>query len=801
MKTIKNILYALFAAAVLVMVGCTKDQTYTKGGDLSGEQVYIDNSTSTFYVQTAAEKEEEAKELEKLSKGLVKNEVYTDDTYVDLKIVRKGTKLDVYEFEVLLTLAADDVALFTLPDGSTQKGLNQAEETVVYSVPCSFEEGVSETLLRIGFDLATLATNTDYEFAVELADLANSSNYGADNFEFAINHSVPVELPFEDCGSITFHSDGWYADWNYSDIVIQVHKDDKKALEAGAPLTHVRFLIPRVMYQLCAASVAAGDGIASEADMEYFSVGDGLLLAMTPNYEIFEDFANMTYPHPVFPDQYKAQYPMAPIAGLSPNGETLYATLNGTPTPLINLPAYKSNYSSDVYGFWAPGISADYSRSMNTYTYPIYYYMFGIGGWPDNALSFTWDKNTLEDDWANYFKIDYNNDVNYTALGSGVFTSEYNATSVAKTLYTGHESVYGETVYYVADAYTTATAETGNLGLALTWNGTTAKVTEKQPLNIQWNGRELYASQSEKVKSAVEFDENGAVKKITFGVAIVNEEGAVLGDYTETFEYTSQGNISYFLGDFYMQQQIFVNYSPVFNESMQQQYPQLREYYGNVTISRVAADSNEVTIEGLIPEQILRESEEEGGYFNYAGLNLPAGGKVTGTYDPVSNSIIIPAQYFYRPEYVVSGVTYFPFFQPCVADYGYNYTDGSDPTTYYWYSEAVSFADEIALYLDMNTGMLYFDSSTTCGDVATTFIVDLYAYDADYDEFYYTNQSLFMPFVSPYLVANAGAAPLSMSAPKSSFQKMDVLSKKTVTMGAKSERKEIARTPKAYPFR
>ena len=122
MKTMKNILYALFAVAALVMVGCTKDQTYTPGEDLSGEQIYIDNSTTTFYVQTAAEKEEEAKELKKLSKGLKKDEVYSDDSHVDLKIVRKGSKLEQFDFDVKLTLPAENLALFTLPAGSTQAG-------------------------------------------------------------------------------------------------------------------------------------------------------------------------------------------------------------------------------------------------------------------------------------------------------------------------------------------------------------------------------------------------------------------------------------------------------------------------------------------------------------------------------------------------------------------------------------------------------------------------------------------------------------------------------------------------------
>ena len=729
MKTMKNILYALFAVAALVMVGCTKDQTYTPGTDLPGEQIYIDNSKSVFYVQTADEKKAEAEELEKLSKGVKLNTTYTDDTYVDVKIVRNGSTAEQFDFEVALTMPAANVELFTLPAGSKQTGADQTAKTVVYTVPCSFDVDAAETALRIGFDLATMATNTEYAFNAALVDDTNLSNYGASEHDFTILHSLPVELPFEDCGLVTFHSDGWYADWNYSDIVIQVHKDDKKALKAGTPLTHIRFLIPRIMYQLCAASVAAGDGMASEADMEYFSVGDGLLLAMTPNYEIYEDFANMTYPHPVFPDQYKAQYPMAPIAGLSPNGETLYATLSGTPTPMINLPAYSSNYSSDIYGFWGPGgLSAPYSRSMNTYTYPIYYYMFGIGGWPDNALSFTWDKNTLESDWANYFKVDYNNDVNYSAMGVGIFTSEYQNNFANKYLYKGVEKVSGATIYYVADPYGTSTKETGTLGLAMAWNGTTANVIDMQPLNMQWNGRELYASQSKKIKSSLSVNERGNVVKLTMGVAIVNEEGQVLGDYTEVFDIEApEVGLEAFIGEF--TQYTYELYGPL--DTANQAQSLMQAFYplsSSVKIEQAVDKSgnpiaNKVKIYGVIASDY--------------DLSTNANGYLEGTYDPETNTIDVPAQFFHDMEWdgtplVGQAMSIFPYFQPGVTTYG-GYQSKNSPTGYIWVSELESETATMAIHYA--NGMLEFRSSTNCADFADGYSIILGYYDASYDEF------------------------------------------------------------------
>ena len=724
----KNILYALFAVAALVMVGCTKDQTYTPGTDLPGEQIYIDNSKSVFYVKTATEKEEEAKELKKLSKGLELNATYTDDTYVDVKIVRNGSTAEQYDFEVALTMPAANVELFTLPAGSKQTGADQSAKTVVYTVPCSFDVDAAETVLRVGFDMATMATNTEYAFNAALVDQENLSNYGAAEHEFSIIHSLPVEFPFEDCGLVTINSEWWYEPPVYSDIVIQVHKDDKKALEAGTPLTHIRFFIPKFMYQICASSIAAGDGYFTEDYLEFFATGDGIMFAMTPEYEIFYDYTNMTYPHPIFPDKYKAQYPMCVATGIDPNGEISYLTSGSNKMAIINLPAVHSSYGA-IYPFWFPGSSAEPTRSMNTYTYPLYYYALSAGsGWPDSPISFTWDKNTLESDWANYFKVDYNNDVNYSAMGVGIFTSEYQNNFANKYLYKGVEKVSGATIYYVADPYGTSTKETGALGLAMAWNGTTANVIDMQPLNIQWNGRELYASQSKKIKSSLSVNERGNVVKLTMGVAIVNEEGQVLGDYTEVFDIEApEVGLEAFIGEF--TQYTYELYGPL--DTANQAQSLMQAFYplsSSVKIEQAVDKSgnpiaNKVKIYGVIASDY--------------DLSTNANGYLEGTYDPETNTIDVPAQFFHDMEWdgtplVGQAMSIFPYFQPGVTTYG-GYQSKNSPTGYIWVSELESETATMAIHYA--NGMLEFRSSTNCADFADGYSIILGYYDASYDEF------------------------------------------------------------------
>ena len=715
MKTMKNIFYALFAFVALVMVGCTADQTYTPGGDLSGEQIYIDNSTSVFNVQTADEKQEEAEELKKLSNGLKKEQTYTDDKQVDLKIVRKGSNRAQYDFEVKLTMLADNVALFTLPEGAAQTGADQAAKTVVYTVPCSFDADATETVLRLGFDIAKLETNVEYEFVAELVDLENSSNYGADNFEFAVCHAIPVELPFRDCGTIQLSED-WYGYGPY-EAVIQIHESDYKAwIEEGKQLPYVRYRIPKYMYQIMSAAVAAGDEV--EGVETLFENCDDVLFHLTPKYDPIWDYANKVYAAPLADDITKGgSYSLYGLMGIDKNGNPSTILYDG----------YCTFNSGLRGGFYYYDGNCTNTRVNNTFN------LMGMLADIDAGslygaylnLTFQWTKNPMESDWANYFKVDYNNDITYSALGVGIFTSEYQGNFATKYLYKGVDELSGKTIYYVEDPYGTATDATGYLGLALTWNGTTATVADMQPLNIQWNGRELYASQSQKVKSAIQFNESGNITKITFGVAIVNEEGAVLGDYAETFDIEApEVGLESFLGDF--TQVAYELYGP-FDQANQVQSI-MQAFYplsSTVTIEQATDEAgnpiaNKVKIYGMVPT----------GY----DLSTKAGGYLEGTYDPTSNSIDIPAQFFHDMEWDgkslgVGDIALFPYFQPGMTNYNVYSTNKG----YYWFSELAQESSSVALHYA--NGMLQMAPSTNDPVAADGYSIILGYYDASYDEF------------------------------------------------------------------
>ncbi|MBO5813203.1 MAG: hypothetical protein J6R13_01650 [Alistipes sp.] len=764
----KNIFYALFAFVALVMVGCTADQTYTPGEDLSGEQIYIDNSMSEFYVQTADEKKELAEELKKLSRGLQKEETYVDDTYVDLKIARKSSSLEQFDFEVKLTMLAEDAALFTLPKGSTQTGADQAAKTVVFTVPCSFDADASETVLRLGFDISQLATNTNYEFIAELVDLENSSNYGASDFEFSICHQITVELPFEDIGLVTL-TDAIYTGAVYSDCVIQIHKDDKKAIEdaraAGTkPVLeagYVRFFIPRPWYQMVAASVAAGDGNFEESDLDYFAMGDGVMVCLTTEYEPVAQDGNPTHPHPMEPTKYQPTFPQHPLVGIvSADGSLRGRVATGATeqmymarVPFVDggMEFYQVMFMPS-YGFGAT------TRTMNTYSFgTAYWEPYQTGSLYAIPFDVVWDKNDLEADWANYFKVDYNNDINYTALGVGIFTSEYQGNFGNKYLYKGVEKVSGEGVYYVADPYGTQTQETGYLGLAMSWNGTTAKVVDMQPLNIQWNGRELYASQSQKIKSAIEFNESGNIVKLTFGVAIVNEEGQVLGDYTETFDIEApEVGLETFLGEF--SQYTYELYGPA--DPANATGSLLNAFYplsSSVKIEQALDKAgnpiaNKVKIFGLMPTDY--------------DLSATPGGYLEGTYDPATNTIDVPAQFFHDMEWdgtplVGQAMPIFPYFQPGVTTYA-NYNSKNSPTGIIWLSELAEEAGSIALHYA--NGMLEFGPSTNDTVSADGYSIILGYYEAAYDEFVVdaANMTLFTTISWPSIgVSNPTFVPAS----------------------------------------
>lgn len=740
MKTIKNILYLLVAAGAIALVGCVKDETYTKGGDLDGERIYIDNSKSVFYVQTAEEKAEENAQLAKLSRGLKQNiESTDDDKSVTLNVCRLNSKLATYTTTVDLTLPSDSYQLFTLPAGATQTGAGTG--TVIYSFEVSFDEGADKAPVEIGFDIDALEQNVEYEMNLKIADDGNTSNYGASSFDFVICHAVEIELPFTDIGTITRGEDWAWECPSYSGIIIQLHNDDLKAIKdgKGASLPYLRLYIPRYEYQLAVASIAEGDGfftndkfggVSDDEVLEYFAKSDGILFTMSTKYEPMFDLENRTYPHPIYPDTYgDTGYVLQAMAGInSVTGDFSY--LYGNTESWAFVQYQISNEGKGIVSFFTPMNGSTATRSVNKYTYTPWYYMVDLsGGWGAQDWSFTWDTNELEDDWDNYFSVDYNNSIDYVkAAGSGTFSSTAFPTTESgeskpqtwnQDLYVGYDAATSQQVYYLPNVYQTVLGEEKNYGLAALVNGSAVTVASDQPLGMQWNGNEIYAQQSENINSSIEFAEDGSLKKLTLGVAFVLGNGNILADYTETYEFNSSASGAEAFYGTYTQ-----NASVVYMSS-------LIPVTSTVTISQ-AVDSNntpitgKVFINGMIATAFL---DDEAGIVD---------GRLVGEYDAVSNSIIIPAQFFYKPVwpnfesgiFTYGGYDAYPYFQPGVGVVK-NYNDGTIAI-----SEIGNNSTSCALYRDQD-GNLTFGMSTkdSTGNKANAYAISIYAFDSDYNEF------------------------------------------------------------------
>ena len=748
MKTIKSLLYLLVAAGALAVVGCTKDETYTKGGDIDGERIYIDNTVSVFYVKTAEEKQEEAKELAQLRPSVRQNiESSADDKSVTINVCRMNSKLNTYTTTVELTLPSDSYQLFELPAGATQSGAGTG--TVTYSFEVAFDEGADKTSFDIGFEIAELTSNVEYEMTATIVDDGNTSYYGASSIDFSICHSEKVELPFTDIGKVTltesfFRDMLGYALGSYSDCVIQIHNDDLKAIndaktagtEPKFDYLGIRFYIPRLMYQIAAASIEAGETEFEEEDLEYFADGDGLMLTMTPQYEIIDEDAAPIYPNPLKPKEQTTGYSKSSVIGVnSIDGSLFTGRLSENEfvflaTVPLTIEGYGETYIikfPDSYGFGTN------SRTLNTYTYGISYWAINSPNgslWPQ-PLTITWDTNDLESDWANYFKIDYNTSINYVkAAGSGTFSStafptddqgESKPQTWNQDLYVGYDSATGNTVYYLPEVYQTVTSEENEYGLAVLVNGSSVTVASDQQLGMQWNGNEISAQQSESIASSVEYAEDGSVKKLTLGVAFVLPNGNVMADYTETYEFNSSAaGVEAFYGTYTQ------NASVVYMSS-------LIPVTSTVTISQ-AVDSNntpitgKVFINGMIATAFL---DDEAGIVD---------GRLVGEYDAVSNSIIIPAQFFYKPVwpnfesgiFTYGGYDAYPYFQPGVGVVN-SYNNGAININI---SEIGNNSTSCALYRDQD-GNLTLSMSTTdsTGNKANAYAISIYAFDSDYNEF------------------------------------------------------------------
>ncbi len=808
MKTIKNLLYVLVAFAALAFVGCVKDDTYTEGGDISGDKVYISNAKSTFYVQSKEDKEKAEEELEKLNKNSTRADIkpeLEDDKQIELEIGRSAAKLDVLDVTIELTMQTEETSLFTLPQGSTK--LNSTSTTTTYSVPVSFVEGADKAALVIGFDVHNLVDNYDYEFNAALGKDVSGTQYGSSDFDFAINHMVPVELPFTDIGTVTLTQPG-YDFPAYSNITIQIHNDDLKVIENAKKtgtepdLDYVRFFIPKFMYQIVSAAKDAGDSRVTDDDLDYFGEGDGLLLTMSPKYEPVYDYNRATQAHPIYPDLYKKVFPIFGIAGIDPSGNLNVRQFQSGPMiSLINSPLLDDG--AELHYTFAVGLFSGYDSSAvrvnNMYTYNLAL-MEVVGGnltgsgYLNKIIEFTWDTNKLEEDWANYFKIDYNNDLMYTPAGEGTFKSEYKSDEASKNLYKGYESIAGNTVFYVADPYGTSTEE-NPLGLALLWNGTTATVAPEQPLGEQAFGKDLYISQSDDVKSAIEFAENGSVAKITFGVKIHFADGNKVGDYAETIEFAAADvDFEKFIGSF-IHGSTELQQCPAFDTSGEQPVqisPDFGMIMSQVTISKDPDNAPYgVIIDGLI------------GTAQMQALGV-SGGTLKGTYDPVSNSVIIPAQFYYKPVWQLGGMKYFPYFVPVVSEYFYDASNPEDLSTYYYASEVVAEGAECALYLtnDADLGeILILGSSSNDGSglEINGFAVAYYVYDSDNNEFvayYYNNQDYLHFSLETIFMPQTAAGTATASINRKSLRNINPVGSSILPR----PKTNIARTAKVYPF-
>lgn len=751
MKTIKSLLYLLVAAGALAVVGCTKDETYSKGGDIDGERIYIDNSVEVFYVKTAEEKQEEEAQLAKLSRGLKQNiESSDDDKSVTINVCRLNSKLATYTTTIELTLPSDSYQLFELPAGATQSGAGSG--TVTYSFEVSFDEGADKAPFEIGFDIEQLESNVEYEMTATVADDGNTTNYGASSFDFAICHKTELTFPYKEIGKISLSEDA-YGFGPYSDIIIEIDENDYKAWkEDKKDMPYIRYRIPKYMYQIVAAAVEAGD--ASEDDLALFENCNDVLFNLTTDYDFIYDYDNKTYALPLDKD-------------ITAGGKNyLYAAMgldssSGTLVTTIYDGYYTFNQTLRGGWYFYPG-ECSATRESNVFNI-----MLMLADMDSTSLygaylnlNFAWDTNDMEDDWSNYFKTDYNNSIDYVkAKGSGTFSStafsiEDEPQTWAQDLYVGFDNTSGQQVYYLPNVYKTVTTEDNEYGLAVLVNGSSVTLASAQPLGMQWNGNEISAQQSESIASSIEYAEDGSVKKLTLGVAFVLPNGNVMADYTETYEFNSSAaGAEAFYGTY--TQTAYEIYSPYYDEDGKTPImPQPSPISSTVTIEKaVDSDGKEIAgkvfITGLIDASHLSK-------YNASD------GRLVGEYDATSNSIIIPAQYIYKPKWDIGvGVPILPYFQPGVSSFNaYNTDEGP-----YWISEIAAASESCALYLGEDNNLtLGFSTTDASGNKANTYAIQMNYFDTDDQEFsYYKDLYVAYP-VSPITFTRSTAGGSSVKA-------------------------------------
>jgi len=670
----KKIFFALIALAVAA-VSCDKIQPEDPNPYVpeTGAQVYIDNASTVFYVRTAEEKAETKAEIAKLTCKSASVTTPEADSLVGLPLIRKNTS---GEYKAKVNVLMADMELFTISKVSYEKGGQEVIVPVVpvptdfdgdkvddgYAVEVPFADEIGTVKLLIGFDITKIDANKEYKFNASLGDDVQLSSFGAKSLDFVIMHSAPVHNPWVVIGSASNFVNGIYASfWGFSltpcTVTVAIHEhdftDDSFIVQEGEKVinpdktkrtlkdqAYYRFCIPSFGYQNAVASIEAGDGIFEESDLENFETSDGLMFFLEKGtYEFIEVKKDgKTYVNPLADDittGTKDSYQSPFWSYNHVTGTCSFNDLNDGAVSTTPNPVHYMNIGYNSY--WACSHSAqDYDIcTMAKYGTSLYY---------GSSISFTFDKNELESDWANYFKVNYNPydkdcDIAYIKSATGSIASEIAKGAIDTAyVYEGYDKLYKNNVY---------TLDAGIYAIAVLVSADgKAKLASDQPFDASALGDKVYASQSDKYLSSVEFNADGSIKSITAGIKLHYQGSTTaIKEYKEVFTpFKPELTIDDFCGSF-------------------------RQYMCYMESSAVGADSSDVVISKISDTKVKISNIILSGYTE--DVVGAANAYIVADFNPSTQMLEIPAQYVMTSDGKDAaysedpdGHKYFCYFQP-----------------------------------------------------------------------------------------------------------------------------------------
>lgn len=703
----KKVYFALIALA-LAAVSCDKRQPEDPNPLVpeTGAQVYIDNAKTTFYVKTAEEKAAKKESLAALTgKRFATLDTPTDDSEIALPIIRKNASGE-YDCEVNIYMGSN-FGLFTVTNISYE---NDGVETKVPvslvpvdfdgdkkedggTVKFTFPDEIEKVNVLIGFDIRNgISANVDYKLEAWLGDDVESTAFGANDFSFIIKHSAPIHDPWVVIGKVsmtdTFWNDGFGVGLPPQSISIAIHehdftddsfidKDGEKVINPDKTKRtlkdqkYYRFCVPSVGYQLAASSIENGDGIFAEEELEYLENARGFMFQVDKNYDLMYDTANKTYADPLAEDIAKGGssllYPMLGYDGIT--GKYDYWIYDGY---ILDPSGYALYTHPGYFSYWA----ADFTHSASNY---IMMPLYCKAGTPWNwgyGFNFDWTDNELVDNWSNFFKVNYditdpNCDINYIQSATGSVESEIAGKTIEGAFVgEGYDVLYKNNVYSVVAAPNYALA-------VLVGADGKAKLAADQPFPASALGDKLYASQSDKYLSSVEFDEKGAINTITLGVKVHYEGSDVaIKEYKEVFTADPATlTIDDFCGT-------YTQYS-VMMDTDEAGKPTTYNATSDVTISKIS--DTKVKISGIILSD----------FAPYFKDGASANAYIEANFNPSTAMLEIPSQYimtadgkdalsFEHPQ--LPGMKFFCYFKPGATYYnqdskGYWYAYLDEPTS------------------------------------------------------------------------------------------------------------------------